>query len=616
MSKKLRKKHLKSKKSAIRKHIANREAKKLSTAVELVNAGMLTEAEDICNTVIEILPDNADALHLIGVIKLRKQDYADAVFLLNKAAKLNPTNFQVHARLGISYFNTGNYQEAVSSYQKALELNPNDASIYFNLGHVYYLLERFDAALEAYNNALRLKPDYYHALTNIGIIMMDLGHKEAALDYFNKSLAINPNYIETHINLGNYWALFGSNTDESKVEFHYKTACRLDPRNADAIASYANYLDRNGKSREAYELLLPLVQSENVVNERIALTFGYIASEFDKQREAVDILQRVLDTTPRKLDARKSIHFALGNLYDKIGDYDNAFTHFKQANELRKVRWGVKSSKDELKAIKKAYSEYSLPYSNNRSELPVFIVGMPRSGTSLVEQILASHPKVYGAGELGYLRNHVEKLPEILSGAQSYPECIQLLNVDNMDRFADDYVRYLEALLPGSGEIRVTDKMPANFWILGFIHHLFPHARIIHCKRDPRDTCLSCYFQDFSFGHSYKNDLGTLGRYYRQYEDIMRFWTSRYDLNILDVQYEELVARPEEHIRSLIQFCGLEWDETCLAFYKSKRLSRTASLQQVREPIYTQSVGRWRKYKKYLRELFEALNEDNTDYVH
>jgi Sulfotransferase family len=253
-----------------------------------------------------------------------------------------------------------------------------------------------------------------------------------------------------------------------------------------------------------------------------------------------------------------------------------------------------------------------LPRARHGSEVPVFIVGMPRSGTTLTEQILAAHPEVFGAGELPALQRVVGLVPAMTGKAAPWPECAARLGQGGVDTLAARYLSEVTRLAPGAA--RITDKMPQNFLSLGLVALLFPEARVIHCTRDPVDTCLSCYFQGFTQGHGYAFDLATLGAYYRHYRRLMDHWNAVLDIPVIDMpvmemRYEAMVADQEAESRRLVDFAGLDWDDACLRFFASDRLAHTASYDQVRRPVYKGSVGRWRRYAAHLGPLLAALGD-------
>ena len=302
--------------------------------------------------------------------------------------------------------------------------------------------------------------------------------------------------------------------------------------------------------------------------------------------------------------------FALARVFDRMGQFDNAFRHLRRANDLIDGELFYDADQEERFA-ERTMAVFTPELFRDKagigadSERPVFIVGMPRSGTTLVEQILASHPDAAGAGELEDIRFIGEGLEERLPGAGPYPDCVPSLDGELGRRLA---AGYLERLAQVSADAaRVTDKLPANFKHLGLIALLFPGARVVHCRRHPMDTCFSIYFQRFRGGHAYAFELGKLAHYYRQYALLMEHWRRACPLPMLELGYEDLVEDVETWARRLVDFCGLPWDERCLAFHSSARLVRTASLWQVRQPIYGTAVDRWKNYEAQLAPLKAAL---------
>jgi hypothetical protein len=304
------------------------------------------------------------------------------------------------------------------------------------------------------------------------------------------------------------------------------------------------------------------------------------------------------------------VYYALGTLYDAMGLFDRAFDCIRRANELSVAAFDLDAFSHFVEDSIETFSVANLPqlpHSTVTTELPIFIVGMPRSGTTLVEQIIASHPDAHGAGELSHLEGFVNTLDRAATsrGMPPYPKFLFNTQSPVLDTFASRYNDYIAALRPGAK--RVTDKHPLNFRYLGFIQLLFPKARVIHCTREPLDTCLSIYFNAFSRRNAFANDLKTLGMYYREYEKLMAHWHRTLSTPLLDISYEQLVATPETVVRQIVDFAGLPWHDACMRFFENRRAVATPSYSQVRRPIYRTSVGRAQAYAPHLRPLIQAL---------
>jgi tetratricopeptide (TPR) repeat protein len=316
-------------------------------------------------------------------------------------------------------------------------------------------------------------------------------------------------------------------------------------------------------------------------------------------------MEQALETSPAPTtNERRSLHFALGKLYDSKKQYRKAFEHYRSGNELKHARYDPVEHVRKIDTIISTYSAdmmAAMPRSGIRSERMVFVVGMPRSGTSLVEQVLSSHPDVFGAGELTYINQQTRTL----DASAGYPQCVPKLTQQALTENARNYLERISELSPDA--LRVIDKMPGNFAYLGYIELLFPGARIIHCKRDPLDTCLSNYFQNFSSLLYYAYNLTNLGAFYKNYTRLMEHWQKAITLPMIEVQYEDMIADQEGGSRRIVEFCGLEWDEQCMNFHKADRYVATASYDQVRRPMYKSSVARWKNYEKYIGPLIDAL---------
>jgi len=434
---------------------------------------------------------------------------------------------------------------------------------------------RFSAAEAICGDILRGQPECAPALHLLGIVAYQTGDLPSAIEQLRRAIAADRTNALYHSNLGEMCRQAGS-IDDARTAF--ETAISLKPCEA---AYYLNLIDLK--------------------------TFA----EGDAHLEAMERLAADIDGLPAV--AQFQLHFALAKAYDDLGLYDEGFRYLAQANELkrRQIAYDETLMHDTFERIRSVFDRPTIDAkagAGYRSPVPVFIVGMPRSGTTLIEQILASHPSVRGAGELPDLGRLVEQLRAGPADSIKYPECVPTLSGDRLHDLGRMYVERLRRRAPGA--VRITDKTLANFMYLGLIHLALPRARIIHVIRSPLDTCLSCYSKLFREGHHFTYDLGELGRYYRHYAGLMAHWRGLLPPDrLLEISYEAVIADLETEARKLVRFCGLPWDPRCLAFYDTQRPVRTASAIQVRRPIYRSSQGRWQAYRGHLGPLIAALGD-------
>ena len=304
----------------------------------------------------------------------------------------------------------------------------------------------------------------------------------------------------------------------------------------------------------------------------------------------------------------------MGKLCDNLKMFEQAFEYYRLGNSLNRSQVELNIIDSHIDYLSRIKATFSVDFIKHRkswgsdSEMPVFIFGMPRSGTTLVEQILASHPHVYGGGELQFFNQLDQKLPSILKRNERYPECLNFMDDQTAQDVAELYIKETRELAgPSKDYARITDKNPFSFYHLGLLSLLFPKASFIHCQRHPLDTCISIYFQKFAVGNGFAYDLSELGYYYLEYLKVMSHWRNVLSSNIFELRYEDIVLQQEEVSRKLIEFCGLKWDSACLDFYRKDRPVLTASNWQVRQPIYTTSCGRWKNYEQFLDPLKELL---------
>ena len=434
-----------------------------------------------------------------------------------------------------------------------------------------------------------------------GIAAWREGRRDRAFTHLQMCIHLDPQTPRGHEWMGQWFA------QEGMVEhavYHSTIALELSPNDQGILISHACVLEVAGDLDLAWEVVQELLSS-GCLRPRLVSLYGRMARWRPEAGKALVFVERALAAANISPADRSGLHFAAAGLLDRVRRYDEAFAHAVQANWLA-------GRADDPRVIEhlvdNLISYFTRPCLRDlrcatyRSEKPVFVIGMPRSGSSLVEQILASHPNVHGAGELD-LMNRVEGGAMSMLGCapHEYPRCLDRLTIDQADGLAQLYIDPLEAMNPNA--LRITDKMLQNFLHLGLISILLPQVRVIHCRRNPLDDCLSCFMTHFTADYAFTRDLASLGNYYRQYERLMTHWKETLDLPMLEVEYEDVVRDAESQTRRMLKFLGLPWDPACARFYETRRPVATASVQQVRRPIYSDSVGRWRNYGRHLAGL-------------
>jgi tetratricopeptide (TPR) repeat protein len=498
----------------------------------------------------------------------------------------------------------GRIMEARHAAERMTRDQPENASAWSLLGSVLMRMGRPVMAAESLRKARVLDPhnrditgSFIQALLQAGQRLESLSRFDGAEAAYREAILLDPEAIPARLLLGRLLSAAGQ-YDEARAQL--QAVLDMQPVQPDASAALALNYEYEGDYGKALEVLrAPLQQTP--VAAPIVLAYAVLARHFHEQPRAIAMLEELLLSSVPEHVAR-DCHFALGKLYDAAGDYERAFGHFRLGNRLLNYHYDPQQVRESFCGITTAFlpSLHSrLPRSSNHSELPVFIVGMPRSGTSLVEQILASHPDVYGAGE----RDDIARIVHALGGPAPSAESLGRLTVPVLDHAARDYLDTLSRLAPAAA--RITDKMPHNFLALGYIDLLFPACRIIHCVRDPRDTCLSIWFQQMTGNHPYTNDLDALADYYRQYQALMEHWRRIIRVPVCEVRYEDLVGDIGQGARRLIEFCALDWSDRCLRFHENTRVVSTPTYDDVRRPIHDRSVGRWRHYQRHLGALAE-----------
>ena len=614
-------------------------------ALALQQRGLLREAAECHRAILREQPRHFGALQLLGIIYSQQGQHDRAIALLEKAVARNPHAAEAHNNLGLALHASERYGDAVSAYEKAITIRPKYAIAFNNLGNSLGSLGRHEEAVAALERAVALDPNYADAFNNLGTALFALGRPEDAVAPLERALVLRPTFIEAQMNLGN--ALTALKRHEEAFAHHkayfegalakspnnatlhlnfgkaqqasghydaaiakYRKACALQPGLATVHAHLGSALQELGRIDEAQRCF------ENAIAADPRYTAAYLALVSLRKTAADDPYLAKLETLAQDMLAlnasdRVHLHFALGKALDDIGEHQRAFQHFLTGNALHRQRIAYDEAEilGRLERIRNIFTAELVRGSGSGlyNATPIFIVGMPRSGSTLVEQVLASHPLVFGAGEIsdfGDEMRRVKAATASLRFPESIPTQLRELGASYLDRM-EGLARNVATGKPPPE--RITDKTLANFWYAGLIHMALPAARIIHICRDPIDTCLSCFSTMFST-QPFTFDLGELGRYYRAYSETMAHWRRVLPPDvILDVHYEMLVADLEPQARRIIAHCGLEWNDACLSPHRAERPVRTASVAQVRQPVYSSAVGRWRPDEETLRPLIDAL---------
>jgi tetratricopeptide (TPR) repeat protein len=546
--------------------------------------GRFAEAEACCREALRLRPAYPEAHNDLGNLRQRQGRPAEAEACYREAVRLRPAYPEAHGNLGNILLARGQAAEAEACYRAALRHRPAYADAHANLGNALRLQKRLAEAEAAYRAALHYRPSYVETHVNLGHVLRDQHNIPAARTAYEEALRLKPDFIEPRNNLG---ACFMEEGRWAEAVTQLREVLRLQPDYAPALGNLGT-LARDGFYR---------FTDDETARLRTLLDSGTLTGE-----------------------NRCMLTYALANVLDKRKAHDEAFSYYEQANDLRREMFRQRGEGldpeqhrrfiDSMIAVATPEFFRTVASFGNPSELPVYILGMPRSGTSLVEQILASHPQVYGGGELPHIPMLARQLSRALRVPEDYPACLARIGAEQARTLAAQQLDLLSQL--GGAAVRITDKLPANVFHLALIHLLFPQARIIHCRRDPLDVCVSCFLQDFHT-LSFATRLEDIGIFYREYERLAAHWRAVLPARVFEVQYEEMVANQEAVSRALVAFCGLDWHERCLTFHETRRVVQTSSVAQVRQPIYGSSVGRWRRYRRHLKPLFRALGRSETE---
>lgn len=569
----------------------------------------LREAEAAHREAIILDPLLAEAYSNLGETLCGRGELEEAERTLRRALCLNNRYAEARVCLAVVLKAQNRYVEAEAMCREAISLNPRLASAYNTMGNVLLGLSRLDEAETALREAIALQPHCAEAISNLGNVLREQGQMAAAEAAYRQSIAINSNLAEAHYNLG-YLLVSQDRLVEAEIAYREAVAIKPDFANAhNNLGATLKFLGRFADARQSVNQALRLVPTDASflfnLSEIKRFTIG------DPDLVVLENLVLKVETLPSKKQI--DLHFALAKAYEDLDRPQSVMQHLLRGNALMRaqIHYDEPSTLGEFDHIAEIFTpEFMRMFAGagEPSSLPVFIVGMPRSGTTLIEQILASHPQVFGGGELSTLKSIAARTGTPSDGSTaSYDVIAEMLR-----RVGAEYVSEVARMAPHA--TRITDKMPSNFRYAGLIHTALPNARIIHVLRDPLDTCFSCFSKLFANGQNQTYDMGELGRYYLHYRKLMDHWHRVMPSGrIMDVQYEDVVSDLEGQARRIIAHCGLEWDSRCLAFHSSNRPVHTASAVQVRQPLYRSAIARAASFRPFLQPLLDALwTFDNT----
>ncbi len=615
----------------------------LDPGLEQHRQGDLEGAAKVYEAALAEDPDRSEALHLLGLVHFQRNELEQAATLITRAATLAPEQAPYHVslaevywaqgklddavlscqtalqiqpdnpdilcNLGATFVDQGRIDEALSCFHQALQLNPNLAAAHNNLGNVLQIQGDSKSALAHFHMAVRLDPSVAGAHNNLGKALLERGKWSEALTHCQSAVQLSPEFPEAHINLGNVHFVLG---DLESAAASFREALRFKPSMAGALASLGGVQEQLGEIEQAiasfHEALRHEPKHAGALAKLATLLGGKLPEADQKQIESL------LASTSLTSDQRIRLQFGLAHVLEAQGKYDQAADLALQANDLQE---GELQRRDRgyhpttfhrfVDQIVHAFtSEFFAKVKDWRlpSERPVFVIGMPRSGTSLIEHILASHSRVFGAGELRLAQATFEVIPQITGSCEALSDCLGRLEQPGIETLAQHYLDGLANV--NSTADRVVDKMPENTVYLGLIASLFAHAKVIYCRRDVRDVALSCWMTNFGQVR-WACDFDHIASRIAEHQRLMDHWRTVLPLPILEIDYEEVVSDAEAASRKIVAWCGLEWEPACGEFHRTRRPVRTASAAQVREPVYDRSVGRWRRYEQRLAELFSKL---------
>jgi len=605
----------------------------------LIKRRRLDEAEQVLKQTIALAPTFAKAHEDLGYALLEQERYEEAVEVLQKAARLDPKLDAAHFNLGKALASTGRGKEADAAFEASFELsperkklalaakhhqegriedaeqlyrqvlnnNPRNVDALRMLAMVAATAKRYDDAERLLRKAVGIAPDFLTAVVDLGRVLKEQDRFEEAIDCFKNVIAINPNNPHTHFLLASAYSPAALNHEAAR---EYRRALDLAPEHPGALLGLGNALKTIGKQDEAIKAYRDCIRVRPD-NGEIYWSLANLKTYRFSDEQIAEMAARV--DNPEGLTDQSEVNFlfALGKAHDDRQDYDQAWRYYERGNGKQRMlaQYDPVQTETINDAIVEVFDKALLEEKAGKGcpdHAPIFVLGLPRSGSTLVEQILASHSQVEGTSELPYLGRVAMSLNRNRADGVNYPEAVRELEAAHLTALGEDYINYAQ-LHRTEGKPFFIDKMPNNFPTIGFLNLILPQAKIIDARRHPLDACVGNFRQHYAKGQTFSYDLTDLGEYCLQYLRMMDHWQQALPGRILTVQYEEMVTDFENQARRLLDHCELPWEEACGRFYETERPVRTASSEQVRQPIYTGALNFWRNYERHLDELIEIV---------
>ena len=592
---------------------------------------------------VKLNPGSAQAMNNLGIVCYDRREYAKAEQAYRKAIALDDNYAEAHNNLGNALRALNKLDEAVREYERAIEIRENYPESYNNLGTVFRDMQKLDQAEASYRRAIAFRPTYVDALNNLANILVAQKKYEDGVRILGDTLKAHPNNLQTLLSLARAQMTRGAYPMANRAiqqtlkEFpenvealtlagqiahdldqfedsikYFEQSLKARPNNIEALNYFGVALKSVGRLDDARNAFIKALE----VQPRAIGTYSNLVDleKFAPDNPLFQAMKRIVERVKNPETAPyMALHFALGKAYDDMGEYQQAFHHYSVGAKLKRATLQYNEAEvaqffaDTKRIFTKEFiARKEFAAVANPTKVPIFIVGMPRSGSTLTEQIISAHPKIFGAGEIKNLSYSIAALRLKFPSLPKFPALAEVMKPSHLATVGKNYLSAINKI--SNNAERVTDKLLTNFFFAGVIHMMFPNAKIVHTKRNPIDSCLSTWTKLFKDDMPHSYDLGELGRYHRRYQELMDHWREVLPPTaFLEVQYEDVVAEPEANARRVIDFLELDWDPRCLKFHESDRPVKTASVSQVRKPIYKTSVERGRRYGDSLNPLIEAL---------